>query len=174
MSDNEWHDGIGVNRLWSTVSGLSIRNNEMWDRIILARRPLIAAALAWRDAAVADGWTMTPTYGEHESVDHAWSLEHTEGFKALGLSRPANCAPGAPQQRDDTAGTGQVSVWGPDGLALPSGRTYSMAALRAGLTTCGYCNATGVHTQRVGFAGRCCDTCLVDVRKMVETPGWTS
>lgn len=41
-------------------------------------RKAIAEALAWRDAAVADGWSVEPMYPSTESVDRAAKLRHPD------------------------------------------------------------------------------------------------
>ena len=163
-----WDDGVSMKGLWTyrweDGKRISVRDEALWQRIREARNPLMVAALAWRDAAIADGWTCRPTY-DCESVDTAFSLEHPEGWKASGTARPGDAR---------TLNSAEVSVWGPDGLAMPSGRTYDMAALRAGLRACAFCDATDVDTTRIGFAGRCCNVCLPEMAASIERSGWTS
>lgn len=161
-----WKDGIDSTGLWTYSSGdrftrKSIRNDALWGKIVEARKPLIAAALAWREAAIADGWTSKPTYG-HESELTAFTLER-DGFKIQGIARP--CEPG-------TVGSAELSCWGPDRLAIPVGETYDWEAIKSAVETCGYCSAHPVKTKRVGFAGRCCDACYPEMQRRIETPGW--
>ncbi len=125
----------------------------------------LAAAMAWRDAAIADGWVATPTYGEHEHQDRACTLDR-EGFKVLVVSRVYE-----PGERWKF--TASVDAWGPDRLAIDLPDTYDWAAIQAALKLCNYCKKAGVETQRVGFAGRCCDECLPEQRARAERPGWT-
>lgn len=112
----------------------------------------LAAAIAWRDAAIADGWSAHATY-RNESFDRVSSLEHTDGYKAMILTR-TNDKPG-PKWKFQA----EVNVWGPDGLVIKPPAQYDMAAIRASVETCHYCGKTGGKTERVGFAGRACATC---------------
>lgn len=126
----------------------------------------VAQAAAWRDAAIADGWSIEPTYGASEPVERAARLRR-EGFSAQILTRlPVE------GDRNQQYTDGSVHLWGPDGLAVNPGRTYDWAKLNAGLTTCSACKATDVPTERVGFAGRVCAACLPAQRRAIETPGW--
>ena len=161
-----WKDGIGNTGLWtySTADRFTrkaIRNDRLWDKIVEARRSLIAAALAWREAAIADGWESRPTY-QHEDELSAFRLTR-EGFVIQGLARPATAT---------TVGSGELSGWGPDGLHIPVGETYDWNALKLAVETCGYCARYPVKTARVGFAGRSCEECLPTMRARIETPGW--
>lgn len=112
-----------------------------------------AAAITWRDAAIADGWSARATYGNSESFDRASSLDHPDGYKVMILSR-TNDKPGAKWKFE-----AQVSVWGPDGLTIKPPAEYDMVAIRAAVENCHYCGKTGCKTERVGFAGRACATC---------------
>jgi hypothetical protein len=161
-----WTDGIDSKRLWTYTPGdrftrKSIRNDALWGAIVLARKELIAKALAWREAAMADGWSSQPTY-EHESELTAFRLVR-DRFQVQGLARP---------ETKDTVGSGEISCWGPDGLHVPVGETYDWPAILRAVETCQYCKAHPVKTERVGFAGRCCAACLPDMRRRIETPGW--
>lgn len=126
----------------------------------------LKAAEDYRDAAAADGWKIRPTYGSSESAGRASSLDR-EGFKMMALTR-------------DNSGNGgkwkyevQISLWGPDGLAIAPPEIYDFAEIRARTRRCGYCKDEDVDTERVGFAGRCCGKCLPAMRTKIETPGWT-
>lgn len=161
-----WKDGIGNDGLWTYSGGdrfdrKSIRNDELWFRIVEARKVLIAAALAWREAAMADGWESRPTY-QHEDELTAFRLTR-DGFVVQGLARPTT---------GEFVGTGEIHCWGPDGLHIPAGEIYDWAELQRAVKTCGYCGAHPVWPVRVGFAGRCCPACLPAMRKAIETPGW--
>ncbi|HCE07501.1 MAG TPA: hypothetical protein DEQ40_02660 [Oxalobacteraceae bacterium] len=166
-----WEDGIGNKGLWTTVQTgpsflldrVSHRNDALWAQIVEARKLLIEKALAWRAAALRDGWSSHPTY-QCEPEQRAFSLNRN-GFHVQGLARPST---------KDTGGSGEITCWGPDGLHIAVGEIYDWAAIRAGMTTCAYCHKIGVPTERVGFAGRCCAGCLPDMRKVIETPGWTA
>ena len=123
----------------------------------------------WRAAALADGWSVEPTY-KHAPVEQAANLNR-DGFHVLLIARPKESKPAWMTSPKDEA---SLAVWGPDGLAISvdPGTGYSMAALQAGLRTCGYCMQADRDTRRVGFAGRCCSECLPAVHKRVEFPGW--
>ena len=120
------------------------------------------AAVAYKAAAIADGWDARPIY-ESESIDSATRLEK-EGFIMMVYTRK------------DAGRGGQmmvtIDIWGPDELAIRPPSTYEWEAIKAGLTTCNYCQKPNVPVQRVGFAGRSCVDCLPAQRKIQEYPGW--
>lgn len=153
-------------RIWTMRgSGLlatSTRNDALWAETEALRRRNLVQAAAWRDAAVADGWSIQPTY-DHESVDRAWRLGR-EGFKALGLTRPGN-------ERELPCAS--VHVWGPDGLAVRPPPVYDWPAIVAGARTCSACGTVDVETQRFSFAGRCCAACRPEMARRYEQPGWS-
>jgi hypothetical protein len=161
-----WKDGIGNDGLWTYSSNdrftrKPIRNDRLWEKIVEARKALIAAALAWREAAIADGWESRPTYQQEDEMT-AFRLTR-DGFIIQGLARP---------ESELSVGSGELSGWGPDGLHIPVGEIYDWNALKTAVETCGYCGAHPVKTERVGFAGRCCEACLPAMRERIETPGW--
>lgn len=166
MSDfsHPWDDGDGVKGLWKPQFGRpSIRNNELWKQIRIRRLEHVRLATEWRLAAEADGWVFSPTYVS-EPVEHAFRGTR-EGFTIQGLARPGS----------DRAGPcGSIHIWGPDGLHVETPPEYNMDKIRANVRVCQYCKAQDVDTVRVGFAGRCCHTCLPTVRPRVETPGWNN
>ena len=125
-------------------------------------RASFEAAAAWRDAAVADGWSVQPTYGAHEGVERAAKLTR-DGFVAQVITRT---------KVGKWLYEASVSVWGPDGLAVAPPNAYDWSAIVAATKRCSYCKAPDVETERVGFAGRCCAACLPAVRQCVERPGW--
>jgi hypothetical protein len=114
-----------------------------------------AEAIAWRTAALKDGWSMEPLH-EHASWEAAARLER-QGFVAYVYATPKDPA---------------VFVWGSDKLGLHSTVEYSWDALVRGLRICLECGAEDVPTQRVWFAGRVCETCLPAARVKYETKGW--
>jgi hypothetical protein len=121
-----------------------------------------AEVRAWRDAAIADGWAAKPTY-RNESIESAMTLER-EGYVVQVLLR----SPAGKWKHQ-----AKLSLWGPDGLAISlRGPVYDWAAIASGQNRCNYCGATDVATERVGFAGRCCSSCIPAVRLKVERPGW--
>ena len=129
---------------------------------------LAAAALAgvrqWRSDAIAGGWDHRPTYGESEPEERAMRLTGPDGWTAQTIAR-SNERGGA---------EASIHVWGPDGLAVDVPPFFDMRVLTAALRRCSRCKAENVETQRVGFAGRVCASCITDARKEVETPGWNN
>lgn len=125
-----------------------------------------ALVRAYVAAAVADGWSIEPTYGTSESVDRAAKLTR-DGFVMLTLAReyPAG---------SKWAGEARISMWAPDGLAIKPPDTYDWAAIQAGVRHCNWCDADDVETFRAGFAGRVCQQCLKEARVKYEFPGWTN
>jgi hypothetical protein len=128
----------------------------------------------YRVAMIADGWAHEATYGGPaqrggESEELAMSLSK-DGFKCSTLLRGPGYHPRADIVHYD------LSFWGPDGLVVTPPAEYSMDALRAGLRRCGYCGATDVDTERILFAGRCCQKCRKDSKLTAreEFPGWTN
>jgi len=126
---------------------------------------LYQQAGVFRDAAAADGWEIEPTYGT-ESVDRAASLTKDD-FVMRVLSRTH-------EEGSKWKYQAEVYIWGPDGLAINPPNKYDFEAIKEKVESCGYCNAKGVPTQRVGFAGRSCETCLPEQKKIQEYPGWTN
>jgi hypothetical protein len=69
--------------------------------------------------------------------------------------------------------SGEVSIWGPDGLALDPPAHPSKKELRRALHVCSYCKKEVLQIVRIGFAGRCCPPCREAHKAEVEFPGWT-
>jgi hypothetical protein len=124
-----------------------------------------AAADAYREAALADGWEGQPTYPTHEPIEAAATLRR-DGFVMMILTRDHK--PG-----ETWRFCVKVSAWGPDGLSIKPPGTYDWAAIQAGAATCNECGARGA-TERYNFAGRCCAACLPKMRETHERPGWDS
>lgn len=118
---------------------------------------------AWRDAAVADGWSIEPTY-KNEDVNRAASLKR-DGFKASVFTRIY-------VRESGTFYECSVHVWGPDGLACTIPTTYDWPAIVASLRVCNECGASNVDTKRFSFAGRACADCLPAARAEHEKQGW--
>lgn len=114
----------------------------------------------WRDAAIADGWDHAPTYAPHEEEDRACRLKR-DGFVVQTITR------------EELAKLASIHAWGPDDLQVSVPDEYSMEALVKNLRRCNDCGAVDVETQRTGFAGRVCNTCLPAAKKRDEFPGWT-
>jgi hypothetical protein len=125
------------------------------------------AADAYREAAVADGWSIRPTY-DSEPVTSAASLDK-EGFHMSILARINDLKryPNVKNLYDI-----DISIWGPDSLAVEPPKQYYMEAIRKGLRFCGCCGKTDVDTVRYSFAGRCCKECQPNLRAIHEKPGW--
>lgn len=148
-----WTDGIDNKSMWSYTPGdrftrRPIRNDRLWSQVVDARKELIAKVLAFRDAAMADGWSSEPTYA-HEDEMRAFRLRR-DGFLLQCLARPED---------KDSVGVGTINGWGPDGMAIDVGETYDWDAIKRSAETCQYCKAFPVKTERVAFAGRACQTC---------------
>jgi hypothetical protein len=135
------------------------------------RRRMLELVRAWVVAAVADGWSIGPTY-RHEPVESAARLDHAAlGLKAAVLTRaapPFCCADGTPVV--------SLNVWDLDNVALdhgvPESFRYDRAALLAAKRTCPVCKATNVETFRVAFANRACAACLPAERARLERRNW--
>lgn len=148
--------------LWIGDPARKIRNLVAWAELIEVRDHNRMVVRAWRDAAIADGWTLEAMFPGHEDVDRAFKLWR-DGFHVSGINRPAG----------DLLPQAQLNAWGPDGLCLLIPIPYDWERLKTGLRRCNNCGAEDVETQRYGFAGRCCADCLPAMRAEHERPGWT-
>lgn len=170
MTYGPWKDS-GIKGLWRTEGRDSfgrpknVRNEELHIRLTFERVRNRALCDAWREAAIADGWSIEPIY-VHEPQEHAFKLTR-EGFVIHGLARPI---PGP----NDTTPVPQLNIWGPDGLAIEPPLTYDGEAIKRGAETCGACGDYPVKTERVGFANRFCAKCAPSHRAAIETPGWNN
>ena len=90
--------------------------------------------------AVADGWSIAPTY-QNESVDRAARLKR-EGFVMQVLMRTHE--PSLHKWQFEA----KVHLWGPDGLALNPPAAYNFAEIEKSTRTCNHCGATDIHTVR--------------------------
>ena len=126
-------------------------------------RAYLEAVQAYRDAAIADGWTVEPTYAAEE-IGRACRLKKSD-FVMMVLTRENR--PGGKFAYEVRA-----YLWGPDGLAIKPQAPHNWDQIKEGLRVCGWCGATGVHTERVGFANRVCAKCAPEARKKIEVPGW--
>ena len=124
----------------------------------------ILAAQEFVRLAIADGWTISK-YFDTEPVDQACKLSR-EGFKMSVLTRTND--PSVSFWKYEA----HISIWGPDGLIIATPQKYDWDALVAALRHCPQCQATDVSTVRFSFAGRCCNTCLPEMRRIHELPGW--
>lgn len=119
------------------------------------------AAVAFRTAAIADGWLCTATY-ENETTESAASLTR-EGFNMQLITR---------RNVGKWSFQASVSIWGPDKLSILVPKVYNWNEIQAGLRRCNSCMKTDVETQRFSFAGRCCANCIQAMRTQHEYPGW--
>lgn len=166
MSDGPWidtHEGT----MWTQPPGSdhwtpSIRNDALWEAKTVERTGFVNLARQWALDAVNDGWTVRPTYGDHEPVETAFTLER-DGFHISGLARPGT---------EKSLPIAAIHIWGPDKLAIKPPLIYDMEVIRRGAETCSECGAYPIATECVGFAGRYCGPCAGIVRPLVETPGW--
>jgi hypothetical protein len=122
----------------------------------------------FRDDAVKDGWSIKPTYPPHESVESASSLSK-DGFSMLILTRTHDLKlyPNVNNLYEV-----EISIWGPDRLAIEPPREYDMQKIIDGMRFCKHCWKIDVETVRYSFAGRCCKDCLPALKKKYEQPGW--
>ena len=133
--------------------------------------------VAFRDAAIADGWVHRPTY-ESEPEERACRLSRG-GFTMQILTRSRDNEVLDPSRGYHHSIHGkwkyeaQVNIWGPDGLCIsPGSPVYDMERIKAGLRRCDACGAKDVETQRYSFAGRCCAKCRPEMAAKYEKPGW--
>ena len=112
--------------------------------------------IAWRNAAIADGWRHFPTY-HNESEDRAVTLK-SDGFTCMITSRNA--------QKQT------IRAWCPRGLALEVPAIYSMAELYANLRLCSECSQVKEEIVCVAFANRVCKECEPSARRKYEFPRW--
>lgn len=123
-----------------------------------------AAANAWREAAIADGWEATPCYSS-EPLTAMCHLSR-DGFKVRVASR---------EKQGKWKYMADVCGWGPDGLSIRLPTVYSgFELIQQQLRHCNKCEADDVDTQQYSFAGRCCSNCIDQARKQHEYPGWNS
>lgn len=130
----------------------------------------------FRDAAIADNWAHHATYG-NEAEDRASRLSK-DGFTMKVLTRSRDNEVLDPKSGYHHSIHGkwkyeaQVSIWGPDRLAINVTPPYNWEQIKAGLRRCHACQAEDVDTQRYSFAGRCCANCRPEMAKQHEKPGW--
>jgi hypothetical protein len=132
---------------------------------LMGTKQQVERATKFRDAAVADGWSIEPTYEGSEDVSRAAKLRR-DGFVMSVLTRTPTDKPYQNYYE------GSVSIWAPDGMSVKTPNEYSYEAIVAGVRTCNECGATDVETHRFSFAGRCCAKCLPAARRVAEPPGW--
>ena len=129
-------------------------------------KTIVDAAAAWRDAAIEDGWTPEPMYPKDEDISQSCRLTK-DGFVAQILTRELNIQGGRYKYQ------AEVHAWGSDDLAIAVPFVYpGFDVLKALMKRSNYCGTENVDTQRVNFAGRCCETCLPEQRRLTEFPGW--
>lgn len=139
-----WEDSADIKTLWRG----RIRNDGVWSALKTEREKFIALCREWRDAAIADGWSVEPTY-QHESVDRAFKLRR-DGYVVQGIAREGD---------ERTLPSAELHIWCPRGIAIPPPAAYDFEAIKKSEQTCGYCGDYPVQTQRVAFANRACEKC---------------
>lgn len=117
--------------------------------------------LEYRKAVMNDGWVSKPRYN-NEPIE-SYSEHHKEGFILTIGSRKKV---GKWKYECD------ISIWGPDQLAVAPPLEYNWEEILERLTRCDICKETGIPVQRVAFANRVCKNCLPEARKKLESPGW--
>lgn len=132
---------------------------------IAQRAASLVELRAWRDAAIADGWKIAPTY-DHEPVERACHLMR-EGFVVSMLLREPRNGERWPVV--------SISAWCPKGISLDFAlrTTYDWPSLIAATRTCPVCGTKDVDTVRVGFANRSCAACRPAVAAKIEVGNWT-
>ena len=126
----------------------------------------LEAADVYREAAIADGWACSPTYDGSEQMGRASTLTK-DGFEMSILSRDRREMPGKWKFE------ASISIWGPDRLSIKPPGQYDWEKIKAGIRTCNSCGAKDVATHRYSFAGRSCDKCLPEAKRVHEHDGWT-
>lgn len=130
-----------------------------------------SAVVAWRTAALADGWTLENVY-EIEPAQSYGKIAK-EGFTGHVCARVTTEMQAIyPHHRSKWKYEAQIHLWGPDGLAIKSPDVYNWNVIIGNSHTCSACGAVVVKTFRYGFAGRCCEACLPAMRAQHEQPGW--
>lgn len=127
----------------------------------------LESARQYRDAAAEDGWSIRGTYEPSEPVDRAARLTR-DGFVMQVITRDNS---GQEYQKRYEA---SVHIWGPDGLAVAPPEFYDFAEIVARTRCCASCGKSDVKTVRFSFAGRCCEACLPELRRVHEQPGWSA
>lgn len=194
--------GDNVGGLWTHVPGprmvgaRSVLNLPRWEAIARERDENRRITEIWRDAAIADGWLVSPTYAS-EALTSACTLYNEDGFHVNIITRPSK----APDMSDPvhyghpTLGGGSIHAWGPDRLQVPVPREYpGLQYFKDALVTCPHCHRgpngplfassaseaeewplhlrEPVATLRYSFAGRACNDCAPRLRAVHEKPGW--
>lgn len=112
--------------------------------------------IAWREAALADGWTHEPIY-KNEAEETAMQLDK-EGFHAQVYLR---------ENPSDFC----LAVWGPDRLAIEPPVVYNFEGIKRLVNVCEKCSKEG-PTVRLAFANRVCPDCRKKFAPTYEAPGW--
>lgn len=124
------------------------------------------AVALWIADAVADGWSMRPTYSS-EPVERAITLDR-DGYRIMAINRSESNG----KKPGNWYSESKINIWGPDGLTIPPPQFYDFAKIAKFVTHCSVCKTDGVKTVRYSFAGRCCEKCLPEMRAKHERPGW--
>lgn len=114
---------------------------QLHARAVLTERT--RAIVAWRNAALEDGWVLIPKF-PGVPWKQACTL-HREGFVTLCVTRNG---PG------DT-----LTIWGPDGLQVPTPNPYNWKEMMTGLNICLFCGNETEDPRKLGDGGRACPDC---------------
>lgn len=120
------------------------------------------AMLAYREAALADGWSLQWMEGDEKTA--SYSKHFKDGYCMHILSRS--------QGKHKYKYEAKASLWCPQGIAIRAPETYDWQKIVEGTTRCHECGATGVKTVRVAFANRVCEPCLPAAKAKYEYRGW--
>jgi len=120
------------------------------------------AAIAYKDSAIADGWSLKT----EENGNCDYFILNREGFTMHCMARLHKSTCKWKYQAE-------VTIWGPDGLQIRVPDMYDWEEIQKRVDVCMSCGAVG-KIQRVGFAGRYCSKCVPAQRKIQEFPGWTN
>lgn len=154
--------------LWTKgTHGPSRMNQSVLTRLMGERDSARAIAIAWWEAAKADGWASRPTF-KHEAEDRHATIDR-DGYKAHCYMRPNE----KDHRAHPTLGNGEISVWCSKGISIRAPLVYpGFAYFPKAERTCPECGAEDVETFRVAFANRSCEACLPKLRASLERPGW--
>lgn len=107
----------------------------------------------WRKDAVADGWEIKPTYGDHESVESAAELKR-DGFVALVLTR---------LNRGKWKFEAIVNLWAPDRRHMATTFPYSWQAIKSAFDKCHHEMDAGKNVGRCLTEYKCKKCGMVEV-----------
>ena len=128
--------------------------------------------VAWRDAAIADGWILEAVFAGEPA--ESYGQIKRDGFTGHICAREKTKM----EQYFPKTSHGKweyhsaVSLWGPDGVSVITPFPYSSDAITKGPRHCEVCGKDDVETVRVAFCNRACVACAPALRAKLETRGW--